>query len=108
MNKYIDPMIEQFESYIYMLDSVEPTNDTATFLSETVIYNNISKVIQQLPAFHCHSEQYLLYSSYLQLLFNIFYKVQSSSSKRDTMIIELNQSIHYLIQMNKEMSYAYH
>lgn len=105
MNKYINLMINKFESYIYMLDSVEPNNKAAEYLNENMIRKEISKVTYFLKSKNIDSLKNKLYKDYLDIL-NIVYKdVNASRNKRNTMINSLNNAIHYLNQINKEIEY---
>lgn len=105
MNKYINLMINKFESYIYMLDSIEPTNDTAKFLNDKVIYREINNVSNYLKSFNSRTEKFILFTDYLELLCIVYYDVQSSYTQRDTMIVALNNAIHCLNKINKELAY---
>lgn len=105
MNKYISLMINKFESYIYMLDSVEPNNKAADYLNENIIFKEIEKVACFLKSTKIDSQKINLYKDYLDIL-NIIYKgVNTSLNKRNTMINSLNNAIHYLNQINKEIEY---
>lgn len=105
MNKYINLMINKFESYIYMLDTVEPTNDTAKFLNDKVIYKEIHKVKSYLKSFDDRTGKFILYTDYLDLLSIIYNDVHTSTTKRNTMIVALNNAIHDLNKMNQELAY---
>lgn len=105
MNKYINLMINKFESYIYMLDSVEPNNKAAEYLNENIVFKEIEKVAYYLKSNKIDSQKIELYRDYLDVL-NIVYKdVNTSLNKRNTMINSLNNAIHYLNQINKEIEY---
>lgn len=105
MNKYINLMIHKFETYIYMLDSVEPTNDTAIFLNGEVNYKEINKVERYLQSFDYRTEKFILFTGYLKILRVIYRDVYTSSTQRNTMIVSLNNAIHCLNKMNKELVY---
>lgn len=108
MNKYINLMINKFESYIYMLDSIEPTNDTAKFLNDKVVYKEINNVCSYLKSFNSRTEKFILYTDYLELLCTVYDDVQSSHTQRNTMIVALNNAIHRLNKINKELAYESH
>lgn len=105
MNKYINLMINKFESYIYMLDSVEPNNKAANYLNENIILKEISKVSYFLESNNIDTQKMNLYKDYLDILYIVYKDVNASLNKRNTMINSLNNAIHYLNQINKEIEY---
>ncbi|RIO07378.1 hypothetical protein BUZ94_13015 [Mammaliicoccus sciuri] len=108
MNKYIKLMINKFESYIYMLDSVEPNNKAAEYLNENMILKEISKVGYFLKSTKTDIQKDKLYRDYLDILEIIYKEVSSTSNKRNAMIESLNNAIHKLNQINKELEYENH
>ena len=87
MDKYLHLIVNRFESYITFLDHFESTNEAATFINESFIYNEMNRVDHLLK----HNKNLINnkrrdYELYFVELFHIYHNTKSSQHQFETML----------------------
>ncbi|GAB1612507.1 hypothetical protein AXY37_12450 [Mammaliicoccus lentus] len=94
MDKYLHLIVNRFESYITFLDHFESTNEAATFINESFIYNEMNRVDHLLK----HNKNLINnkrrdYELYFVELFHIYHNTKSSQHQFETMLFSLKNAI---------------
>ena len=96
-------MVSKFESLVYTLEHIDPTDDAAIFINDTFIYKEKQNVAKHLEKINNNNSNIILFKEYLKILSKTHEDVNISPNKRIMMILDLNFGIHNLKEL-KEFS----
>ena len=96
-------MVSKFESLVYTLEHIDPTDDAAIFINANFIYKEKQNVAKHLEKISNDNSNITLFKEYLKTLSKTYEDVNISPNKRIMMILDLNFGIHNLKEL-KEFS----
>lgn len=101
MSNYINLMVSKFESLVYTLEHIDPTDDAAIFINDTFIYKEKQNVAKHLEKINNNNSNIILFKEYLKILSKTYEDVNISPNKRIMMILDLNFGIYNLKNLNE-------
>ena len=93
-------MVSKFESLVYILEHIDPTDDAAIFINDTFIYKEKHNVSKHLEKINNNNSNIILFEEYFKILSKTYEDVNISPNKRIMMILDLNFGIYNLKKLN--------